>query len=93
FLFLALKQFADGLSKPKVAMVITALGLIINGIGNYLLINGKAGLPRLGLEGAAISTFLTRIFMLILLFLYLRNSDTFKGVFIKLRLISHHPLT
>lgn len=86
FLFLALKQFADGLSKPKVAMVITALGLIINGIGNYLLINGKAGLPRLGLEGAAISTFLTRIFMLILLFLYLRNSDTFKGLFKKLEI-------
>lgn len=86
FLFLALKQFADGLSKPKVTMTITALGLIINGIGNYLLINGVAGFPELGLNGAAISTFLTRIFMLIVLFLYLRNSATFNGIFKKLDL-------
>ena len=81
FIFLALKQFADGLSKPKVAMVITFMGLIINGIGNYGLINGAFGLPKLGLVGAAISTLLTRIFMLIILFLFLTYHATFSNVF------------
>jgi MATE family multidrug resistance protein len=81
FLFLALKQFADGLSKPKVAMVITAIGLITNTVGNYLFINGFGGFPRFGLEGSAIATFLTRVFMLILLFVYLVYSKTFKGMF------------
>ncbi|HLO42831.1 MAG TPA: MATE family efflux transporter [Leadbetterella sp.] len=93
FLFLGLKQFADGLSKPKVAMVITAVGLVVNGIGNYVLINGAFGMPHLGFEGAAISTLLTRVVMLILLFLYLRHSSTFQGAFKALSLKVNFDLT
>jgi multidrug resistance protein, MATE family len=93
FLFLGLKQFADGLSKPKVAMVITAVGLVVNAIGNYVLINGAAGMPRLGFEGAAISTLLTRVVMLIILFLYLRHSRTFQGAFKRLNLKVNFRLT
>ena len=93
FLFLGLKQFADGLSKPKVAMVITAMGLVVNAFGNYVLINGVLGFPKLGFEGAAISTFLTRLVMLVLLFLYLRYSKTFHGVFRRMSLKVNITLT
>jgi MATE family multidrug resistance protein len=93
FLFLGLKQFADGLSKPKVAMAITAMGLIVNTFGNYVLINGAWGFPKLGFDGAAISTFLTRLVMLVLLFLYLRYSQTFHGVFRRLRFQVNMGLT
>lgn len=93
FLFLGLKQFADGLSKPKVAMVITAMGLFVNAFGNYVLINGVWGFPKLGFDGAAISTFLTRLVMLVLLFLYLRYSSTFLGVFRRMSLKVNFSLT
>jgi MATE family multidrug resistance protein len=66
---------------------------VVNGIGNYVLINGAFGMPHLGFEGAAISTLLTRLVMLILLFLYLRHSSTFQGAFKALSLKVNFDLT
>lgn len=39
---------------------------LLNIIGNYILIYGKYGMPELGLLGAGISTFISRIIMLLL---------------------------
>ena len=85
FLFLALKQFSDGLSRPKVAMVITAFGVLSNLLGNYLLINGIWIFPKLGLNGSALATLITRILMLIVLYLYLTQNHYFGAYFKKLK--------
>jgi MATE family multidrug resistance protein len=61
--FAAFKQFAEGLSNTRIAMVITIAGNLVNIIFNYLLIFGKAGFPELGLLGAGIGTLIARIFM------------------------------
>ncbi|MFY7912367.1 MAG: MATE family efflux transporter [Emticicia sp.] len=78
FVFAAAKQLSDGLSRTYVAMMITVLGLIFNLIFNIILINGYLGFPKMGLIGAAVSTLITRILMMLALFAYLFNTKTFK---------------
>lgn len=78
FVFAAAKQLSDGLSRTYVAMMITVLGLIFNLIFNIILINGYWGFPKMGLIGAAVSTLITRILMMLALFAYLFNTKTFK---------------
>lgn len=79
--FLALKQFSDGYSKPKVVMLITFIGLIFNVPANILLIKGWGIFPSLGLNGAAYATVAARVLMLLLLWLYLRYSHSFSYLF------------
>lgn len=53
--------------KAKYPMMVTAIGNIINIIGNYALIFGHFGFPRMGVEGAAIVTSFCRAISAILL--------------------------
>jgi multidrug resistance protein, MATE family len=87
YFFLAIKQFSDGLSKPKVAMVITILGLITNIIGNLIFINGFGPIKALGLNGSALATLITRILMVFTLFLYLRFASKFRLYFGRVSLV------
>lgn len=64
-LFVALKQFADGLEKTRVAMYISLLSLPINVLLNYAFIYGKLGMPRMELEGAGVGTLVTRILIMV----------------------------
>lgn len=64
-LFNGFKQFTDGITDTKTAMWILLSGNVLNIIGNYILINGKLGLPELGLLGAGISTLFSRIVMVV----------------------------
>ena len=41
FLFGALRQFVEGVSRPRVIMIITAGGVILNVVANYVLMFGK----------------------------------------------------
>lgn len=66
FLFFAsYKQFAEGLSNTRIAMVLTLFGNGVNIVFNYLFIYGKLGFPELGLLGAGVGTFIARLFMAI----------------------------
>jgi MATE family multidrug resistance protein len=78
FIFVALKQLSDGLSRTYVAMMITIIGLVANFIFNVLLINGYWGFPKMGLNGSAVSTLITRILMVIAMLTYLFRAKTFK---------------
>jgi len=62
-LFQGFKQVAEGLSFTRQAMYISTAANLLNVFGNYVLIYGKWGAPALGLNGAAISTFVSRIIM------------------------------
>jgi MATE family multidrug resistance protein len=64
-LFLLGKQLCEGMADTKSAMMVTIAGNILHIGSNYALIFGKLGLPALGVEGAGISTLLSRIFMAI----------------------------
>ena len=60
-IFLAIKQFLEGLGNTKIAMWITLIGNIANVALNYLLIFGKCGLEPMGAEGAGLATLISRI--------------------------------
>ncbi|MCW3465087.1 MATE family efflux transporter [Chitinophaga nivalis] len=60
-LFIALQQFTDGLERTRTAMLISVAALPLNVIINWLLIYGNLGFPRLGLQGAAWGTLITRV--------------------------------
>lgn len=64
-LFNAFKQFTDGITDTRTAMWILLGGNALNIAGNYVLINGKLGLPELGLLGAGLSTLFSRIMMVV----------------------------
>lgn len=62
-LFFACKQYCEGLSNTKMALLVSIAGNLINIILNYLLINGYMGLPKMGYMGSAWATFIARLFM------------------------------
>ncbi len=77
-IFMGYKQFGEGLSNTKVAMNIMLLANLINVIANYVLINGKLGLPAMGLNGAGYGTLIARGFMAIAFIWFFGKGETFK---------------
>ena len=77
-IFEALKRFSDGLSSTKYPMYATVLANIINITLNYLLIFGSFGFPKLGVEGAAIGTLVSRIIMVFFLWAIFIRKEKFK---------------
>lgn len=72
------KQFIEGFSIMKPAMIIALLANVINIFGNWILIFGKLGFPALGLAGAAWSTFISRVFMASAMIIYVMKNEKFK---------------
>jgi MATE family, multidrug efflux pump len=63
-IFLAFKQFAEGLTFTKLATIVIISSNVINVFLNWLLIYGNWGMPELGLNGAGWATLISRIIML-----------------------------
>ncbi|MEE9408572.1 MAG: MATE family efflux transporter [Polaribacter sp.] len=71
-IFQAIKQFSDGMSMTKYPMYATLIANIVNVFLNYILIFGKLGFPEMGIVGAAYGTLISRVIMVIYLWLLLR---------------------
>ncbi|AMC09873.1 MATE family efflux transporter [Lutibacter profundi] len=76
-IFQGFKQFADGLSQTKYAMYATILTNVVNIILNFALIYGIWIFPRLELVGAAIGTLISRIVMVVFLYIVLMKKQKF----------------
>ena len=74
-IFQAIKQFSDGLSMTKYPMYAALIANVINIVLNYLLIFGKFGFPEMGIIGAAYGTLISRVIMVIYLWLLLRYKE------------------
>jgi len=81
-LFQALRNYVEGLSLTKPAMVIGFLGLLLNIPLNWIFVYGKFGIPAMGGVGCGVATTLVYWFMLVALSAY---------VFVSKRL-QHFPL-
>lgn len=63
-----------GLGRTRVVMIASLLGIFVNVPLNWILVLGRLGAPRLGIEGAAIGTLAGTFFIVaILLVAYLRS--------------------
>ncbi|MEE9372631.1 MAG: MATE family efflux transporter [Saprospiraceae bacterium] len=67
-LFQSFRCFADGLSWTLLPMIAIITGNVANVILNYMFIFGNWGAPMMGVKGAAMSTMIARILMLVVLF-------------------------
>lgn len=77
-LFMALKQFTDGLEHTKIAMILSILAMPLNVFINWLLIYGNWGFPRLELVGAGWGTLITRTLIFLVLGLIILYHNIFR---------------
>jgi multidrug resistance protein, MATE family len=77
-LYVALRQFNEGISVTKPAMYISLLGLCFNILGNYTLMYGKFGFPRLGAVGTGYASSIVMIVMFIALIIYTYRKKAYK---------------
>ncbi|TMM46592.1 MATE family efflux transporter [Qipengyuania marisflavi] len=59
-----LRSFVSALGRPIFATAITALALVASVLGNYAFVFGNLGAPALGLEGSALASIITSVFVL-----------------------------
>lgn len=78
-IYMSFKQFAEGLSDTRFAMLASLGANLINVFLNYLLIYGNWGFPELGLDGAGYATLTARIIMAVIMFLYVFRTPKFKS--------------
>ncbi|MDO5654818.1 MAG: MATE family efflux transporter [Flavobacteriaceae bacterium] len=62
-IFQSFRQVSEGLSLTLIVAIATIIANLMNIFFNYGLIFGNLGMPRLGVEGAAYGTLLSRIIM------------------------------
>jgi MATE family multidrug resistance protein len=68
--FQTYRQFAEGLQRTRVAMIIVIGANLLNIVLNYVLIFGKLGFPVMGLNGAGWATLISKIVMALCMMLY-----------------------
>jgi multidrug resistance protein, MATE family len=69
-IFQTYRQFAEGLQRTRVAMIIVIGSNLLNILLNYVLIFGKYGFPEMGLNGAGWATLIARTVMALSMMLY-----------------------
>jgi len=83
-IFQTYRQFAEGLQRTRVAMIIVIGSNLLNIALNYVLIFGKYGFPEMGLNGAGWATLISRIVMALSMMLYVyyaRKYQAYKAGF------------
>ncbi len=83
-IFLAVKQFLEGIGNTKIAMWITLAGNAVNILLNYIFIFGEWGAEAMGAEGAGLATLLSRIgqmIAIVVIFFAWRRLRTYRTFF------------
>jgi putative MATE family efflux protein len=66
---------------PKIPLAISAAATVVNTVGNWFLIYGNLGAPRLEVTGAALATILARLVEVAVFLLYVHRSRSGKAPF------------
>jgi MATE family multidrug resistance protein len=78
-IFQTYRQFAEGLSSTRVAMIIVIGSNLLNIVLNYVLIFGRLGFPALGLNGAGWATLISRCVMGFSMMMYVYYGKKFRA--------------
>ncbi len=62
------------IGRPTVTLLISIVATLINTFGNWILIYGNLGAPRLEVSGAAYATLIARVFEALVFIIYVRRS-------------------
>lgn len=65
--FLVLRSFVSALERPRWALVAAVCGIVFNALGNWLLVFGNLGFPRLELVGSGIASTLSNFLLFTIL--------------------------
>ncbi len=84
--FVVLRCFVVAHSRPRAALVVSCLGVAVNALGNYALMFGNFGFPRLELVGAGISTSVVNGFMFLAMLGYILWDRRFRRYAVLVRL-------
>lgn len=79
FAFFALRFVSEGIGRTRPIMYIALFGLALNVLGNWLLIYGKLGFPRLGVVGCAVATAFSLWCMLLALIAHMRSHRAYNA--------------
>ncbi len=63
--YIVLRSFISALERPGWALVIMFIAVAFNALGNWLLIFGNWGFPRMGIAGSGLATSLSSAFMFV----------------------------
>jgi MATE family multidrug resistance protein len=74
-LYTSLREFTTAMFMPKVVMWITIIAIPANALLNYIFIYGSFGVPAMGIAGAGYATSLINWSMLIVLVIYILQSE------------------
>ncbi len=78
FFFNIFRNFLAAHERPRAAVVIILIAIMLNAAGNYVLMFGKFGLPRLELVGLGIATTGTHIFKAVALAVFIAVDKEFR---------------
>lgn len=77
-IFNTFQQTSNGCTDTATPMWLIMAGNVFNICGNYALIFGRFGCPELGLTGAALSTLMTRVLVMVAMWAIFANSQSRK---------------
>lgn len=78
-IYAAFRRYLQGVGRVRPVTFTLVTANLINWGGNWALIYGHLGLPRMGLAGSAVSTCLARIYMAVLLVLFAWQHERRRG--------------
>ncbi len=78
-LYGALRRYLQGIGHVQPVMFTLLSANLINWLGNWILIGGHWGLPRLGVVGSALSTCLARVYMFAAMSIFLIRIERSAG--------------
>lgn len=65
FGYIVLRSFISALERPGWALVVMAIAVALNALGNYALVFGRLGFPQLGIFGSGVATSFASLFMFV----------------------------